>query len=70
MKKCLILIAVLFLVSCQPEINVIISKEPGMISGVVVPADVEATVELYQGTLVAETVTDAGGVFVFTDVDP
>lgn len=70
MKRVIIFTFLILMVACQPEINVIISKEPGMISGVVVPADVEATVELYQGTLVAETVTDAGGVFVFTDVDP
>ncbi|HDP68965.1 MAG TPA: hypothetical protein ENN20_10805 [Candidatus Marinimicrobia bacterium] len=70
MKRAIIFTFLLLMVACQPEINVIISKEPGMISGVVVPTDVAATVELYQGTLVAETVTDAEGVFVFADVDP
>ncbi len=70
MKRFFILSLLFWMFACHPEINVIISKEPGMISGIVVPIDVVATVELYQGSLVAETNTDADGIFEFDDVDP
>jgi len=70
MKKCSILIAVLFLISCQPEINVIINKEPGRITGIVVPVNETATVELYQGNLIDQTTTDANGFFEFEKVSP
>jgi len=70
MKKCSVFIAVFFLISCQPEINVIINKEPGRITGIVVPVDEAATVELYQGKLIEETTTDGSGFFEFDDVPP
>jgi len=70
MKKLSVLIAIFFLISCQPEINVIINKEPGRITGIVVPVDEMATVELYQGSLIDQTTTDANGFFEFEKVSP
>ncbi|MBU0713507.1 Ig-like domain-containing protein [bacterium] len=70
MKKLSVFIAVLFLISCQPEINVIINKEPGRITGIVVPVDETSTVELYQGSLIDQTTTDADGFFEFEKVSP
>ena len=70
MKKLSVFIVILFLISCQPEINVIINKEPGRISGIVVPVDEMATVELYQGSLIDQTTTDASGFFEFEKVSP
>ncbi|MDO9548176.1 MAG: Ig-like domain-containing protein [Candidatus Marinimicrobia bacterium] len=70
MKKLSVFIAILFLIACEPEINVIINKEPGRITGIVVPTDETAIVELYQGSLIAQTPTDADGFFEFEKVSP
>lgn len=65
----LILIAIAFW-SCQDEINVFVTKEPGSIAGRVLPLNVEAFVELYQGKLIKNVHVDENGYFLFLDVVP
>lgn len=70
--KILIFLAVftvLFL-SCHQDISVNFIKEPGLLTGKVVPLDIDAVVELYQGGLVKQTTVDAHGYFMFDHLTP
>jgi hypothetical protein len=55
--------------SCKDKITVNIEKEPGTITGRVIPAGIDAMVELYQGTLSKQKQTDADGYFKLRDID-
>lgn len=70
LKHVIVLISLLMFFSCREDITVTISKEPGKITGLVKPLGVTATIELYQGNLVARTSTDNAGIFVFDEVKP
>ncbi|MCF6268876.1 MAG: Ig-like domain-containing protein [Melioribacteraceae bacterium] len=70
MKNLITLIIVVFLlISCQDEINVITTKQPGKIVGTVLPQESIATIKLIQGEVVSTTTTE-NGVFTFEDVEP
>lgn len=60
----------LLAISCQDEITVTIEKEPGSITGRILPTGIQAQVKLYQGKLKSETATDAQGYFLFEDISP
>ena len=70
--KRIFLLAMIFLVliNCEDEINVYIVKEPGTITGQVLPLTENATVELYQGTMIDQITVDNNGYFIFKDVSP
>jgi hypothetical protein len=63
-----ILIILLFILalSCKDEITVMLQREPGSISGQILPEGVGATVSLYQGQLLQEKTTDDQGFFIFS----
>ena len=69
-KTFVILLIGLLAWSCQDEITVHIEKEPGTLVGYVLPAGINAVVELHQGKLVVKTDVDADGYFTFTDMAP
>ncbi|NOX89077.1 MAG: hypothetical protein GXO77_08625 [Calditrichaeota bacterium] len=64
------LLVIMLISSCQKDINVYIKKEPGSITGQILPLGINATVELYQGTLIDQVGTDAQGYFYFGEVKP
>ncbi len=69
--KNLLIMSLLFTLfySCQEEINVTLSKEPGKITGSILPMNVITTVKLYQGNLINQ-VNTKNGVFEFKNVEP
>ena len=69
-KTIFLLASLLMLYSCEKNITVTLEKEPGSIVGIVLPANVQATVELYYGQLIETTTTDENGYFMFQDVSP
>ncbi len=69
-KTYVILLIGLLALSCQDVITVHIEKDPGTLVGYVLPADINAVVELHQGKLVVETDVDTDGYFIFADLDP
>ncbi len=58
-----------FLLSCQDDITVQIEKEPGSIAGQILPSNIGATAELYQGSMIKQTQADAEGYFKFRDIN-
>lgn len=71
MKQFLGLILVVLVIwSCQQEVNVYVTIEPGSIAGKVLPLGIDAFVELYQGELFEIVLTDDNGYFIFVDVAP
>ncbi len=70
MKHLVTLIIIsLLIVTCEENITVTMSRQPGKITGKVQPAHVSSTVSLYQGDLIDQTTT-SGGIFVFGNVTP
>ncbi|HHJ51899.1 MAG TPA: hypothetical protein ENJ89_01780 [Caldithrix abyssi] len=65
----LVFFTMILFFSCQREINVSLTKEPGSVTGQVRPESVLAKVGLYQGDLIAETETQSG-IFRFDRVSP
>ena len=60
MKKHRFIILLLSLIIyCADDVTVFIEREPGSISGQILPKGVGATVKLYQGPLLQEAVTDS-----------
>ncbi len=68
-KAIFILLVVLSFISCKDEINVITSKQPGKISGTVLPKEAIATIQLLQGEIITTTTT-SNGVFKLSNVSP
>ena len=68
-KTIFILLAVLSLLSCKDEINVITSKQPGKIVGTVLPKESIATIQLLQGEIIATTTT-SNGIFKLSNGSP
>jgi len=56
--------------SCHQDISVNMSKEPGIITGKVLPLGIEAVVELYQGGFIDRVTADANGYFAFEGLNP
>jgi len=65
----LVTMIVLLLFSCKQELTVTLEKQPGAITGIVLPKEVTATVGLYQGKQIAQTTTE-DGYFIFDGVAP
>ncbi len=69
-KFAFLLFCLILFVSCEEDINVYLKKQPGWLSGKVLPALADVSVELYQGELIQQTTTNASGIFTFRDVKP
>ena len=69
-KFAFLFFCLILFVSCEEDINVYLKKQPGWLSGKVVPAVADASVELYLGELIQQTTTNASGIFTFRDVKP
>ena len=54
--------------SCEDQINVTLEREPGSISGQILPKGVGAVVGIYQGPLIQEVNTDGEGYFRFSNL--
>jgi hypothetical protein len=61
-------VLVILMLSCKEEITVFVEKEPGSISGQILPRGVGAIVGIYQGPLFQEVSPDAEGYFKFSNV--
>lgn len=68
-KTIFVLLAVLSFLSCKDEISVITSKQPGKIVGTVLPKESIATIQLFQGEIIATTTT-SNGVFKLSNLAP
>ena len=68
MKNILFVIFFSLILSCEDEITVFVDREPGSISGQILPKGVGAIVKLYQGPLFQEVGTDFDGYFQFSNL--
>ena len=62
------LVIFLLISTCQESITVYLEKEPGAVTGIVHPINIQATVGLYQDVLIAETTSTSDGTFRLEDI--
>ncbi|UCH64172.1 MAG: Ig-like domain-containing protein [Fidelibacterota bacterium] len=62
------LVIFMLISACQDKITVYLEKEPGAVTGIVHPINIQATVGLYQDTLIAETTSTSDGSFRLEDI--
>jgi Big-like domain-containing protein len=71
MKLLFLLVMIVFILfSCNDDVNVTLEKEPGTLFGRVMPLNINAGLELYQGTLLKTANADNDGYFTLSNLDP
>ncbi len=70
LKKFIILISLIAIISCDQDDEITINKEPGTFTGTVLPLGIQAKITLKQGAKEFSADVNENGLFVITDLMP